>query len=111
MIRGLLDWIDLTPEQLATVSGVGEKRAATLAHSFAGARQRPFSQWLRALGVAASATGDAHDWATLSARDSADWQAQAGIGATRAQQMVEFFQCPDVQAQAQRLRATGVAGF
>lgn len=111
LLHDLLDWLDLEPQQLAAVRGVGDARAAALAKMFAQARYRPFIQWLRALGVPAAATIGARDWATLSQRDEAQWQAQPGIGARRASELVSFFQCPGVQAQAARLRKIGVSGF
>ncbi|MBQ4855540.1 NAD-dependent DNA ligase LigB [Rhodanobacter sp. B2A1Ga4] len=110
-VRHLLDWMDLTPEQLASVPGLGASRAATLARSFAGARDRPFARWLQALGVPSSVTAGLPDWATLSARGASDWQALEGIGAGRANQLVAFFGCREVRAQAARLHAAGVSGF
>ena len=35
LVRGLLDWLTLTPAQLTTVPGLGASRAATLAQAFA----------------------------------------------------------------------------
>ncbi|HEY9401025.1 MAG TPA: DNA ligase B, partial [Luteimonas sp.] len=86
-------------------------RAAALARSFAHARDRPFARWLQALGVPASVATALPDWAALSARGASDWQALAGIGAGRANQLVAFFGSPEVRAQAARLHAAGVQGF
>jgi DNA ligase (NAD+) len=111
LMHGLLDWMDLTPVQLAKVPGLGQARSEALIETFAEARQRPFARWLRALGVPASASGGSADWATLSAREMDDWRTRAGIGAGRARQLVAFFACPEVRVQAARLHATGVQGF
>ena len=111
LVHHLLDWMSLTPEQLATVPGLGTSRAAALARSFAGARDRPFVRWLQALGAPASVAAGLPDWAALSARGASDWQALTGIGAGRANQLVAFFGCPEVRTLAARLHAAGVQGF
>ncbi|MFC5524426.1 NAD-dependent DNA ligase LigB [Rhodanobacter ginsengisoli] len=111
LIHQLLDWMSLTPVQLATVPGLGPTRAAALAQAFAAARERPFGRWLHALGMPASGTARLPGWAALSVRATADWQACDGIAAGRADQLVAFFDDPGVRAQAARLHAAGVAGF
>ncbi|MEO8999348.1 MAG: NAD-dependent DNA ligase LigB [Rhodanobacter sp.] len=111
LIHSLLDWMDLTPAQLATVPGLGSTRAAALAQTFAAARERPFARWLRALGMPASGTDGLSGWAALSSRGLDEWQSFDGIGAGRANQLVAFFSHPDVRAQAARLHAAGVQGF
>jgi DNA ligase (NAD+) len=111
LVHDLLDWMRLTPQQLASVPGLGASRAALLARSFAAARQRPFARWLQALGVPSGVATRVPDWAALSAREADDWQALEGIGTARANQLVAFFGCPEVRAQAARLRAAGVRGF
>jgi DNA ligase (NAD+) len=111
LVHGLLDWMALTPERLATAPGLGADRAALLARRFAAARNRPFARWLQALGVPSGVAGGVADWAALSARGADDWQALEGIGAGRANQLAAFFACPEVRAQAARLHAAGVQGF
>ncbi|EIM02708.1 DNA ligase B [Rhodanobacter thiooxydans] len=111
LVHDLLDWMELTPEQLASVPGLGASRAALLARSFAAARERPFARWLQALGAPSNVAGGLPDWAALSARGADDWQTLEGIGAGRANQLVVFFACPEVRALAARLRAAGVQGF
>ncbi|WP_426690351.1 NAD-dependent DNA ligase LigB [Rhodanobacter ginsengiterrae] len=111
LVHDLLDWMSLTPTQLARVSGIGATRAATLARTFAGARDRPFPRWLRALGLPAGVATGLTDWPSMSARTAGDWQTIDGIGATRANQLVQFFGCAEVRAQAARLHAAGVQGF
>jgi len=102
--------MSLTPAQLASV-GIGASRAAALARSFAGARERPFARWLQALGVPARVPAGPSSWTALSAREASEWQALDGIGAGRSDQLVEFFGSADVRAQAARLHAAGVQGF
>lgn len=108
----LLAWLDLAETELASTPGFGTRSARQLQQSFASARQRPFAQWLRALGLPASGAAPLDtDWDTLAARDAQTWDAFNGIGPQRAAQLVAFFQHPDVQALRQRLRKAGVAGF
>ncbi|OOG59492.1 NAD-dependent DNA ligase LigB [Rhodanobacter sp. C03] len=111
LIHELLDWIDLTPAQLAAIPGFGQARASALTQAFAGARQRSFARWLHALGIPASGNAELSDWAILSARSSDQWQAIDGIGPSRADRLVEFFAHPDVRMQATRLHQVGVQGF
>lgn len=111
LIHRLLDWMSLTPAQLASVDGIGASRAAALAGSFTAARGRAFSRWLRALGAPASPPTDASSWAALSARGASDWRALDGVGAGRARQLVAFFGSAEVRVQAARLHAAGVQGF
>lgn len=110
MINGLLDWLELTPEQLSRVPGLAQRSAAALQQSFQLARQRPQQAWLRALGVPSQAPLNA-DWDTLARRTSADWQRQPGIGPQRAAQLTAFFQHPEVKALQAQLRAAQIAGF
>ena len=111
LLHGLLDWMDLAPEQLTTLPGFGARRAATLTRTFMAARTRPFARWLQALGVPAGVARDLPDWADASRRDADEWQTLDGIGQGRAGQLVEFFGCAEVRAQAARLHAAGVQGF
>ncbi|WP_426703144.1 NAD-dependent DNA ligase LigB [Rhodanobacter sp. Col0626] len=111
LVHQLLDWMDLTPKQLAVVPGLGAGRAAALAKAFASARDRPFADWLRALGVPAASFGDGTDWKVLSSRGVDEWRSQDGVGTGRAKQLVAFFGRTEVRAQAVRLHAAGVRGF
>ncbi|HKR77001.1 MAG TPA: NAD-dependent DNA ligase LigB [Rhodanobacter sp.] len=110
VVRGLLDWMTLTPAQLAAIPGLGENRAAALAQTFAEARGRPLADWLRALGVPGDAVDAGEDWAGLAAHGEDDWRAR-GASAARARQLVAFFAHPEVRALAGQLRAAGVQGF
>jgi DNA ligase (NAD+) len=110
LVHRLLDWLALTPAQLATVPGIGAGRANAFSRAFADARHRSFARWLQALGMPGRAPAGAGDWATLRARDAAAWQAD-GLGAGRARRLAAFFRQPDVQALAARLHEAGVQGF
>ncbi|OEC36746.1 DNA ligase (NAD+) [Pseudomonas cuatrocienegasensis] len=111
-LEGLLDWLHFDDRQLKNISGIGPRSREHLLARFAEARQRPFSQWLAALGAPSlDAEAQASDWATLSRRSQADWQRQAGVGAAGAEQRWAFFNDPQVQALAAQLREAKVAGF
>lgn len=109
-IHDLLDWLGLTSTELASVPGLGQARAAALTQLFSTARQRPFADWLHALGMPASGEVSLPDWVTVSSRTSDEWQA-AGITRVKSAQLVAFFAHPDTRLQAARLRGFAVAGF
>ena len=111
LVHGLLDWMELTPEQLAVLPGFGTRRAAALARGFVAVRERPFAQWLQAFGVPAGVARDLPDWSAASQRDANGWQAVAGIGAERAEQLVAFFDGAALRVLAARLHTAGVQGF
>lgn len=111
-LPNLLAWLELDAEQLQRLPGFGEIRAAKIADSFAQARQRSFTEWLRALGLPPGAEAvSTGDWATLAARSEEQWQAEPGIGAARARQLRAFFTAPPVQLLIDQLSAAGIAGF
>ncbi|MDX1724690.1 MAG: NAD-dependent DNA ligase LigB [Pseudomonas sp.] len=111
-LDGLLDWLTLSAVQLGAVPGLGPRSAGKLEQSFALARQRPFADWLRALGLPPSGVAPlADNWDELVQRSSGEWQRQPGIGPSRAAQLQAFFRHPEVQALRERLRTAGVEGF
>ena len=112
LIAGFLDWLTLDATQLATIEGFGDRTRARVLDSIQSARQRPFSQWLKALGVPPVARNNLEgDWQTLVAKDTQAWQASDGIGPGRAAQLSAFFRDPQVQALAETLRGAGIDGF
>jgi DNA ligase (NAD+) len=111
-LNGLLDWLNLTEAELASLPGFGQRSASNLHNSFRAAHQQPFVNWLKALGL--PPTGGASlppSWAELAKRSERDWLAQPGIGVTRAQQLHDFFRHPEVLALRERLQAAAVPGF
>ena len=110
LVRGLLDWMALTPAQLGEVPNLGAYRVVALAQAFAAARERPFADWLHALGAPDDAAEAGADWATLAALGADDWRAR-GAGAARARQTADFFAHTEVRALAEQLRLAGVQGF
>ena len=108
----MLDWLTLDAAELATIAGFGERSSVRLLDSLHSARQRPFRQWLKALGL--PPTGEARldgPWQVLAERSTEQWQAEAGIGPGRAAQLSAFFRDPQVLALSEQLRAAGVDGF
>ena len=112
LIAGFLDWLTLDAAELANIDGFGDRSRARLLDSIRSARQRPFAQWLKALGVPPVARNNLEGgWQTLVARDTQAWQAIDGIGPGRAAQLSAFFHDPQVQALAETLRVAGIDGF
>jgi len=111
-LDSLLDWLDLSTEQLSAIPGFGPRSASNLQQSFALARQRPLHDWLRALGIPTDeALPRDANWEQLAQRSAADWQRQPGVGPQRAAQLQAFFQHPEVQALREQLRTAQIAGF
>ncbi|WP_053182680.1 NAD-dependent DNA ligase LigB [Pseudomonas kilonensis] len=111
-VDGLLDWMTLDAAELANIAGFGEHSSARLLASLDSARQRPFEQWLKALGLPPA--GEARlegPWRVLAERTTEQWQAEAGIGPERAAQLSAFFRDPQVLALSDELRSAGVDGF
>ena len=112
LIAGFLDWLTLDAAELANIDGFGDRSRARVLDSLNSARQRPFAQWLKALGVPPVARNNLEgDWQTLVARDTQAWLAIDGIGPGRAAQLRAFFRDPQVQALAETLRVAGIDGF
>ncbi|MGY2043515.1 NAD-dependent DNA ligase LigB [Pseudomonas pergaminensis] len=112
LIAGFLDWLTLDAAELANIEGFGDRSRARVLEGLHSARQRPFAQWLKALGVPPAARNNLEgDWLTLVARDTQAWLAIDGIGPGRAAQLSAFFRDPHVQAMAETLRVAGVDGF
>ncbi|MGA9342302.1 MAG: NAD-dependent DNA ligase LigB [Rhodanobacteraceae bacterium] len=111
LVTRLVDWLALTPQQLAIVPGIGPQDAKLFAAQFAEARHRGFSVWLRALGMPDAGAATLTDWMTLSARHASDWSAIDGIGPVGARRLDDFFHHPSLRELATRLHVAGVDGF
>lgn len=111
-LNNLLDWLTLDAPELAKIAGFGERSSTRLMHSFHNARQQPFAQWLKALGLPPTGQAQLADsWQALAQRDTEQWQAEAGIGPGRAAQLSAFFRDPQVLALSEILQAAGIDGF
>ncbi|WP_417777370.1 NAD-dependent DNA ligase LigB [Stutzerimonas xanthomarina] len=112
LVVDLLDWLQLDQRRLQQVPGIGEASASSLIVSFQLARKRPLGSWLRALGAPPGADAiPAESWDALANISLAQWQAEPGIGATRAQHLRAFFTAPDVLRLRQQLHEVGIVGF
>ncbi|WP_036218012.1 NAD-dependent DNA ligase LigB [Marinospirillum minutulum] len=117
LLKDLTSWLALTVEDLQPLAGIGTKRSRLLALNFYLARQQPLEVWLSALGMPPSGTDklfnqqEVKHWQTLAARSLEDWQALSGVGKKRAQDLLEFFNHPVIQEQAEFLANKGVKGF
>ncbi|MEG1040842.1 MAG: NAD-dependent DNA ligase LigB [Pseudomonas sp.] len=111
-VKTLADWLALNRDQLSELPGISTTRADALVRSFQSARERPFSQWLHALGVPAPRHLALHpDWPSLATRTVDQWSRETGIGATRAKHLQAFFTHPHVQSLAEQLLVHGIQGF
>lgn len=111
-LNNLLDWLNLDEPELANIAGFGERSSARLINSFHSARRRPFTQWLKALGLPPTGQAQLADtWQALAQRDTEQWQAEPGIGPGRAAQLSAFFRDPQVLALRETLQAAGIDGF
>ncbi|OIN47492.1 DNA ligase B [Pseudomonas azotoformans] len=112
LIAGFLDWLTLDAAELANIEGFGDRSRARVLESLHSARQRPFAQWLKALGIPPAARNNLEgNWQTLVARDTQAWLNIDGIGPGRAAQLSAFFRDPHIQALAETLRMAGIDGF
>ncbi|MFJ4249160.1 NAD-dependent DNA ligase LigB [Pseudomonas sp. NPDC089741] len=111
-LNNLLDWLTLDAPELANIAGFGERSSVRLMESFHSARQQPFAQWLKAIGLPPTGQAQLPDsWQALVHRDTEQWQAEAGIGPGRAAQLSAFFRDPQVLALSETLHAAGIDGF
>ncbi|MBX9408090.1 NAD-dependent DNA ligase LigB [Pseudomonas baetica] len=111
-LNNLLDWLTLDGPELANIAGFGERSSVRLMVSFRSARQQPFARWLKALGLPPTGQAQLADsWQALAQRDTAQWQAEPGIGPGRAAQLSAFFRDPQVLALSETLHTAGIDGF
>ena len=114
-LENIFSWLAWTKEQLQNTPGLNATRGLTLWHRFEFARQQPFIRWVAALGVpipkAAAKALYEHSWQQLRDKDAKKWQQLPGIGAEKAQKLVEFFHDPAVTTLAAWLGEQGIRGF
>ncbi|WP_277960555.1 NAD-dependent DNA ligase LigB [Pseudomonas sp. RIT-To-2] len=111
-VDDLAGWLLLDAQALAEVPQLGARSSARLLESLQAARRHGLQGWLKALGAPAMGTSSTgQTWQQLANRSLEQWQAQPGIGATRARHLFEFFRHPDVLSVADTLRTVGIEGF
>lgn len=111
-INSLLDWLTLDSTELANIAGFGPRRSARLLESLQLARQRPFPDWIKALGLPAGVDVSSADaWKPLAARSREQWQTEVGIGPERAARLSAFFRHPQLVALSEQLGNAGIDGF
>lgn len=110
----LVSWLDITEKEMAAVPGIGVKQAQKLMAQISLTREKDFRHWLSAMGFPTFALKFAerqHSWNQLKAMTSPEWEATAGIGKTRANQIFEFIHHPQVMAIAGTLRQAHLPAF
>ncbi|MFA3763026.1 NAD-dependent DNA ligase LigB [Yersinia sp. 2466 StPb PI] len=110
LINDLVGWLSLTKDQIADVPGIGIARAENIYQQFQSTREKPFSQWLQALGFAQGTLVNSQ-WRSLQQRSIAEWSLIPGIGPIRAKQITHFLHHPEVQAMADFLSQQNISGF
>jgi DNA ligase (NAD+) len=113
LVNNLLDWLELTPEQLSAVPNLGARRAQALFRQFRLTQRQPFERWLIALGVPITLLQSAtlQSWPQVQQMTSAQWQELAGIGAQKARKVQEFLQHPALLALVTTLQQHPISGF
>ncbi|WON76874.1 NAD-dependent DNA ligase LigB [Serratia sp. UGAL515B_01] len=113
LVDGLLDWLDLTPERLSRVPGMGQKRRQTLYQQLRLAQQQPFGHWLMALGIPLSPLQSAtlQNWSQIKQMTPAQWQEITGIGAKKAKQLHDFLKAPAFLSLVKKLQQHSINGF
>jgi len=115
LVKDVADLYTLTQEQLLTLEGFGEKKAANLLAGIEASRNRPLQRVITALGIhgvggkvaqALVAHYDTID--DVMAASSEDLQAIPGIGPQTAQTIVDFFRRPRHRELIEKLRGNGV---
>ncbi|CNH83792.1 NAD-dependent DNA ligase LigB [Yersinia aldovae] len=110
LVNDLVAWLSLTTEQIAGVPGIGHKRAEKIYQQFQQTRQKPFSDWLQALGFPLKGLNETQ-WQILLERSMTEWTSMAGIGQARAKQIKHFLHHPEVQVMSNFLSKQHIAGF
>ncbi|CNI96674.1 NAD-dependent DNA ligase LigB [Yersinia vastinensis] len=110
LVSDMVGWLSLSTEQIASVPGVGPARAEKMYQQFQRAKQKPFIQWLLALGFPQGIPVDSQ-WESLQQRSIAEWQLISGIGAVRAKQINQFLHHPEIHVIADFLSQQGIVGF
>ncbi|WP_407921348.1 NAD-dependent DNA ligase LigB [Aidingimonas lacisalsi] len=97
LVDSLLDWQDLSSEQLEELPGVGSARATNWRLSFQAARNKPLATWIKALGMPPAGVrvldqvNGLEGLSRLQARTREQWQQYTGIGPVTAKRLVDFF--------------------
>ncbi|WP_186369487.1 NAD-dependent DNA ligase LigB [Yersinia bercovieri] len=110
LVKDLVGWLSLTPDQLADIPGISRDRAESIYQQFQRTTQKPFSQWLQALGFPLVAFSNGH-WHSLQRKSIAEWRLMPGVGPVRAKQINDFLHHPEVQAMADFLSKQSIVGF
>lgn len=101
-VNDLVGWLSLTAEQIATIPEVSRERADNIYLQFQSAKQKPFAQWLQALGFPQIKLGATH-WQALQRKTLAEWRLISGIGSIRATQIEHFLRHPEIQTMVDML--------
>jgi DNA ligase (NAD+) len=117
LIRTIADLYDLTPEQLTSLEGFGERSAQNLVAAIARSKTQPLERLLVALGLPHVGARTAQLLArafgsleALQAANTAELAALPEVGEATARAVHDALQQPALRALIDELRARGVGG-
>lgn len=113
--ENLFSWLALSEAELRQTPGLSADRARQLRHKFDLVKQRPFTQWLRAMGMPLNQKAllslQAQDWTQLLKMQAEEWQKLPLTGKTKASQLMRWLADSQVAALAQWLASQAIQGF
>lgn len=112
-LTDLTAWLDLTVTDLLSVDGIGDKQAQLIYQRFQEARQKPFYQWLQALGFTALTAEklQGRDWIELEQLTLTQWLQENEFGPKKASNAYQFIHHPQFKRLADKLSQQGIDGF
>ncbi|GBU12593.1 DNA ligase [Enterobacterales bacterium] len=113
-VRNLVDWLQLTPETLGSVPGIGTKKAQKIFAQLQLSRQKTFRQWLSAMGFPVFAVNEAAaygNWYQVKKVMPSQWRHSAGIGERRVADILAFITHPQVTVLTELLSREKVPAF
>lgn len=112
-LMDLTAWLDLTLNDLLSIDGIGDKQAQLIYQRFQEARQKPFYQWLRALGFTALTAEklQGRHWHELEQLTLTQWLQEEGFGPKKANNAYQFIHHPPFKTLVDKLNQQGIDGF
>ncbi|ANI29781.1 NAD-dependent DNA ligase LigB [Yersinia entomophaga] len=113
LMSNLVEWLEFTPDDIAAVPGIGAAKAKTIYQQFQVARERPFGEWLAALGFPKLAKKEDYPerWTDLLRRSNQEWLSLANIGKKRVKQIMAFAADSEVRQLVATLSHHQIKGF
>jgi DNA ligase (NAD+) len=111
----LFSWLALSEAELRQTPGLSAERARLLWHKFDLVKQRPFTQWLQAMGMPLNQKAllnlRAQGWTQLQEMQAEEWQKLPLTGKTKASQLMRWLADSQVSSLAQWMASQAIPGF